>query len=329
MQRILIIDDNITNLRVVMDYLAAYSFEILTARSGESGLERAVMAQPELILLDVQMPGIDGFETCRRLKANPATAPIPVIFMTVQADSQAVVRGLEAGAVDYIPKPIEAAEMLARVRTHLELRALQQRLEERVAERTAALEAEIERRKAQQAERDRLLQTVRQQSEQLRQLTQLALSNQQASRQGLSNTLGQEMAQDLRLLAENLRAAQQMLAGGATLSALSEPAAGHLAQALAILEHLHDRAQRIRQELTRVAATQESLLDSPLLKLTAREREVLQLVAAGKSTGEIADILVVARGTVSTYRRRLMDKLGVNDLAGLIRFALEHNLTES
>ncbi|MGB5052427.1 MAG: DNA-binding response regulator, partial [Caldilineaceae bacterium] len=307
------------------DYLAAYSFEILTARSGESGLRRAAETQPELILLDVQMPGIDGFETCRRLKANPETAGIPVIFMTVQADSQAVVRGLEAGAVDYIPKPLEAAEMLARVRTHLDLRSLQLHLEKRVAERTAALEEEIVRRKAEQAEKERLLETVRQQSEQLRSLTQLFLENQQTQQRGLAATLDDSVRQDIGLLMENLSAARRVLemSGG---DAASHLPVAHLAQAAQIVAHLQTQTETMSLHLATSASDQKKLLDNPLFKLTDREREVLQLVVAGKSNQAIAEILVVTRGTVSTYRRRLMDKLDIHDLAGLIRFALENGL---
>jgi CheY-like chemotaxis protein len=92
-QTILVIDDNITNLKVAVEHLKAYSFEILTARDGETGIQRALLARPDLILLDVQMPGIDGFETCRRLKANPTTAAIPMIMMTVLSETADKVRG--------------------------------------------------------------------------------------------------------------------------------------------------------------------------------------------------------------------------------------------
>src|SRR5436190_3439083 len=119
---LLIVDDNVTNLKVAVEHLKAYSYTILTSSNGEAGLERAQLTQPDLILLDIKMPGIDGVETCRRLKANPATNTIPVIFMTALGDSQDKVRGLEAGAVDYVTKPIEAAELLARGQTHLILR---------------------------------------------------------------------------------------------------------------------------------------------------------------------------------------------------------------
>lgn len=142
---ILIIDDNITNLKVAIEHLQVYSFEILTARTGEAGLTRAQEARPDLILLDVQMPGIDGFETCRRLKANAHTTDIPVIFMTALSESEDKVRGLEAGAVDYVVKPLDAAELMARVNTHLKMRTLQAQLRQLNAELTA-LVAQLEQR---------------------------------------------------------------------------------------------------------------------------------------------------------------------------------------
>lgn len=131
---ILIIDDNVTNLKVAIEHLKTYGLEIIIARNGESGLERAAFAQPDLILLDIRMPGIDGFETCRRLKDNETTREIPVIFMTALADVSDKVRGFDAGAVDYVTKPLQAEEVWARVRTHLTIRTLQQEMAERITE---------------------------------------------------------------------------------------------------------------------------------------------------------------------------------------------------
>ncbi len=121
---ILIVDDNPTNLGVFVDYLEEHGFTTLVARNGESGLRRARYVQPDIILLDVMMPDIDGFETCRRLKANEITQDIPVIFMTALADAEDKVKGFEVGAVDYVTKPLEQKEVLARVTTHLRLRDL-------------------------------------------------------------------------------------------------------------------------------------------------------------------------------------------------------------
>jgi len=121
---ILVVDDNVNNLKVVVNYLREFGFRMLTASSGESALKRVEAYPPDLILLDVMMPGIDGFEVCRRLKADPATAEIPVIFMTALAGEDDKVKGFDAGAVDYVTKPIQQREVLARVNTHLRLSTL-------------------------------------------------------------------------------------------------------------------------------------------------------------------------------------------------------------
>ncbi|MBH8572003.1 response regulator [Nostocaceae cyanobacterium CENA369] len=143
---ILIVDDNKTNLQLISTAIADSRWEILIATDGESALEQAAYAQPHLILLDVMMPGIDGFETCRRLKGNYITQDIPIIFMTSLSDTTDKVKGLSIGAVDYITKPFQTEEFLARINVHLKLRFLtkqlaQQKLEleQRVQERTAEL----------------------------------------------------------------------------------------------------------------------------------------------------------------------------------------------
>ncbi|MBD1892218.1 MULTISPECIES: response regulator [unclassified Coleofasciculus] len=136
---IMIVDDNPNNTKVLFELLKEAGYRVLVAKSGESALERLQSVSPDLILLDVMMPGIDGFETCRRLKASPATQEIPVIFMTALSDTLDKVKGLTLGAVDYITKPFQQEEVLARVKIHLKLYHLNQELENRVLERTAAL----------------------------------------------------------------------------------------------------------------------------------------------------------------------------------------------
>ena len=102
---ILLVDDNPTNLKVLFEAIQGYGWKALMATDGESAIEQAEYAQPDLILLDIMMPGIDGFETCRKLKANPITENIPVIFMTALSETTDKVKGLEIGAVDYVTKP--------------------------------------------------------------------------------------------------------------------------------------------------------------------------------------------------------------------------------
>ncbi len=127
---ILIIDDNPTNLRVITDYLEEYGFIILVARNGESGVEKALHGHPDIILLDIMMPGIDGFETCQRLKTHPALQDIPVIFMTALSNVEDKIKGFKMGAVDYITKPFRREEVLARVVTHLRMRKLTKHLQQ-------------------------------------------------------------------------------------------------------------------------------------------------------------------------------------------------------
>ncbi|WP_373534013.1 response regulator [Microcoleus sp.] len=128
---ILIVDDNSANLGVLSDALSQAGFEVRVAKSGKMALERVKYALPDLILLDVMMPEIDGFETCRRLQANPETKQIPIIFMTALSDTANKVEGFKLGAVDYITKPFQQEEVLARVKLHLKLHVLAEKLEEK------------------------------------------------------------------------------------------------------------------------------------------------------------------------------------------------------
>jgi len=116
---LLIIDDSLTDLRLLMDMATAQRLRVSVAFDGEKGYRQAVLQQPGVILLDVRMAGMDGFATCRQLKANPATRDIPVIFLTVANDLAERLEGFALGAVDYVGKPFHQAEVLARVGVHL------------------------------------------------------------------------------------------------------------------------------------------------------------------------------------------------------------------
>ena len=133
MPTILIIDDSLSYLAALLDRLAQHGFLIVLAQTAAEGLMRAEFAEPDLILLDVVMPGIDGFEACRRLKAGKNTKDIPVIFMTGLADPKQKVTGFDAGGVDYITKPFQIEEVLARINTHLALRRANRELQDLVA----------------------------------------------------------------------------------------------------------------------------------------------------------------------------------------------------
>jgi diguanylate cyclase (GGDEF)-like protein len=139
---VLIVDDTPANVGILVEYLEGRQVRVAVAQEGEEGLARAEFVQPDLILLDVMMPGMDGFETCRRLKASPRTHDIPVIFMTALSETHDKVAGFAAGGVDYVTKPFQIDEVWARVTTHLALRSAQKRLAEQNAQLRRA-EAEL------------------------------------------------------------------------------------------------------------------------------------------------------------------------------------------
>ncbi|BAY98411.1 response regulator receiver signal transduction histidine kinase [Tolypothrix tenuis PCC 7101] len=154
---IMIVDDNQTNLKVLCNAISNYGWEILIATDGQSAIEQAEYAQPDLILLDVMMPGIDGFHTCQILKKNPATHDIPIIFLSALSDKFDKVQGLLIGGVDYITKPFQKEEVLARVHVHLKIRFLtkqlelqNQQLEQRIEERTTKLSLALDELKQSQ-----------------------------------------------------------------------------------------------------------------------------------------------------------------------------------
>ncbi len=125
---ILIVDDEPVNLGIIFEFLKEFGFKIVGANDGESALKRLDYIKPDIILLDVMMPGLNGFETCKRLKDNEATKDIPVIFLTALASVDDKVKGFQAGGVDYVTKPIKQEEILARISTHLHIRNLTQTL---------------------------------------------------------------------------------------------------------------------------------------------------------------------------------------------------------
>jgi class 3 adenylate cyclase len=147
--RILIVDDNPTNVKILETRLASEGYEILTAADGEEGLAAALQGAPDLILLDVMMPKLDGFEVCRRLRADPAFPFTPIIMVTAMADSRDVVAGLEAGGDEYLTKPVDHAALAARVRSMLRIKRLHDTVGS-LADEVKVLNASLERRVAEQ-----------------------------------------------------------------------------------------------------------------------------------------------------------------------------------
>ena len=171
---ILIVDDAPENIDVLHQTLETEDYEILVATSGERALQIVRRALPDLILLDVLMPGMNGFETCRQLKQEESTQDIPVIFITVRGETESVIEGFRVGGVDYIIKPFQQEEVLARVKTHLKISSLTREL----VQRNRDLEQEIAQRKAISNERNHLAERLS------------VISRNEAERWGIASIVG-------------------------------------------------------------------------------------------------------------------------------------------
>jgi len=157
---ILVVDDTVANLQILADFLVDCGYRVLVAQEGEEALERAALALPDLILLDVMLPDTDGFDVCRRLKQQSATCDIPVVFMTALVEVEHKLMGFSAGGIDYVTKPLQLAEVLARIDTHMRLRWLQKQLEDKNAELQRShdeLECRVAERTAELSEANRCL----------------------------------------------------------------------------------------------------------------------------------------------------------------------------
>ena len=162
---ILVVDDELANLNLLVEYLKQFRYQAITLQSGKDAVEQSRLIQPDLIILDVMMPGIDGFELCSQLKADDDTKNIPVMFMTGLSNTDQKLRGFEVGAVDYITKPFRPKEFIARIQTHITLRKQQKQLQQqniRFQEQHALIEQQRRELKDLNARKDKFISLVSQ-----------------------------------------------------------------------------------------------------------------------------------------------------------------------
>lgn len=281
---VLIVDDVPDNLSVLHDALDAEGYTVLVATSGVDALARAQQLVPDIVLLDAMMPGMDGFEVARNLKASPVTAHIPIIFMTGLTETEHLVAALEAGGVDYVTKPIRAQEVLARMQVHMQ--------------------AARERRQARNA-----LDAFGYASFTVRTTDGKLLWQTPLARELLAQYYSAAASE--RVPADVLQWLQRHIASAA--SGLEPPRYTVQREARKLSFTLHqstgdDEWMVIMREVSDSAVIESMSL---AFKLTAREAEVLYWVVKGKINRDIADIIGSSPATVKKHLERIFAKLGV------------------
>ncbi|HEY0967655.1 MAG TPA: response regulator transcription factor [Opitutaceae bacterium] len=281
---VLVVDDTPANVGLLIEALGETGYQVRVAESGRSALKQLEHGLPDLILLDVIMPGLDGFATCAALKANPAWSGIPVLFMTSLNEPDEKVRAFSAGAVDYILKPAYPPEVLARVRAHLEIRRLQRALEEELSLRIDA-------------------------ENQLRQSLDRAVLITDASGAIVFST---RLAEDL------LHQHCPDYEAGSLPPSLTRPESPLHARRFA--ERGRDDLTLLVLE-EKVPSAQPAALT--VLGLTSRESEVLFWIARGKSNPDIATILGAGLRTIHKHVENIFRKLGCETRAAAAVTALD------
>jgi len=284
---VLIVDDVPDNLSVLHDALDESGYTVLVATNGESALQRAAQALPDIILLDAVMPGIDGFEVARRLKAQPATAHIPIIFMTGLTDTEHVVAAFAAGGVDYVTKPIRAREVLARMAVHTQ--GAKQARQARQARN--ALDAFGHATLVVRAADGRVV-------------WQTPLARALLNEHFEGGVLSDPVIAWVRTEAER-RAAMPTPQPGQTLTLPR--------QARRLVFALHERTGDDEWLVVMRESSDQAVIEAlaAAFKLTAREAEVLYWLARGKTNRDIGDILGTSPATVKKQLEGVYEKLGV------------------
>ena len=299
---VLLVDDVPENLDLLIDTLRGAGYEIRVAESGERALKQLPYVNPDLILLDVMLPGLNGFETCERIKADARWREVPVIFVTALTEVAEKVRGFEAGGVDYLTKPFHPQEVLARVNAHLQLAALRRELARKNAELAEenAIRVEAERQLYQSL--DRAVAVVRADGAVLFRTRPAAVLLTRLFPDTPPDRLPAPMLAWIR--AGETRPPEIMPQVSARLFA--EPGAGETMVLLLADQAWQPKVERLVQ-----------------LGLTPREAEVLYWFAEGKSAPEIAAILSVSHNTIRKHGQSVLEKLQVENRLAAVRVALE------
>jgi len=300
MNDILVVDDTSVNLTVLLRILSSQGYQVRPALSGEIALKAVQEDLPDLILLDIIMPEMDGFEVCERLKSDIRTKDIPIIFISALGSTEDKVRGFEAGGVDYISKPFQAAEVLARVKTHLALRQMHLQLLKEIEERRTAQE-EL---KIINTELDQLVDA------------RTAELNRQTEMLSETNVA-------LKVLLEKREEDKKELEEQVVLN-LQKLIFPYLEK---LLTRCSDESQVtliniIQSNLEEITASFANIEKDKLLTLTPTQIQILDLIKQGKTTKEIASLMHLSPSTVACHRQEIRKRLSLTKQKINLRAAL-------
>lgn len=315
---------------LLINHLDNAGYKIMVAESGRTALEQVRRTLPDIILLDVVMPDLDGYETCHMLKSTPYTAAIPVLFLTNLNDPVDRVRGFQVGGVDYINKPIEPNEVLARVRTHITLYKLQQQLaennaqlakqnvklettlrhqNEKIERKNADLRTETVLRRRYEVDQQAFYQRIHHQDMRLAELVANVLERQSDTAGELLTVMYAPLHTKLVQMSQSLN--EMMKQPESDESSLEN-----------LLANVKEMQEHLMQFLSDDNLAEYKQISEQFATLSEREHEVFHLLVTGKSIGEISAELNVSEATIRTYRTRIMNKLDAFHLPALVRIAL-------
>jgi DNA-binding response OmpR family regulator/DNA-binding CsgD family transcriptional regulator len=334
---ILIVEDTSITLKVITTILSKERYKIETAANGAQALDAVRKVLPDVILLDIVMPGMDGYEVCRILKESPETMDVPVIFITVKDEMENMLKGFEAGAVDYVTKPFNSAELLARVRTHVELKKKRDNEKELIFKLKATLDERNKAEDALQQAHDNLERLVAERTSELllknrqlvdeiarRKLIEEALKNRERELKDQSRNL-KELNNSMKALVKMREKDKEefedwvlsnvkklILPNIEKLNKTSLDARG--VNYVSILEsNVNDILSSFSQRLS-----------SKFLNLTSKEIQVANLVKDGMGSRKISQLMDTSVRTIDFHRNNIRKKLGLQDKKVNLRSFLLH-----